>query len=475
MSFYDLGRLFSWLRDATMDQVRRFAAKLTIADLLQIDAWFELWAHRSQLPPKSAGWRVWLMMAGRGFGKTRAGAEWIHRLASGKRGMRIALVGATMADARSIMVEGVSGLLAVARLHRGHVEWEPSLGRLKWPNGSEAQLFSGDNADGLRGPEHDFAWADEMAKWREGEEAWVNLQFGLRRGPRPRALITTTPRPIPLLKEIAADPWTVTTRGRTGENVTLDEDVVEVLKATYGGTRIGRQELDGELIEDVEGALWPREVIERARVEGILPGTGRWQRDSADGGADGGVPGPSTSSAGPPPPSGEELDRIVVGVDPPAGVGERSDACGIVVCGSSGGSLYVLEDATVSGLSPEGWANRVAAAAARWNATTVVAEANNGGAMVGSVLKAADVGLKVRLVHASRGKCARAEPIALKFESGKAFFAGEFPELEAELGGMVAGGDYHGPGRSPDRADAMVWAMTVLSETRSGVPRVRRL
>jgi len=175
------------------------------------------------------------------------------------------------------------------------------------------------------------------------------------------------------------------------------------------------------------------------------------------------------------PRSGEELDRIVVGVDPPAGAGETSDACGIVVCGSRGGTLYVIEDATVRGLSPEGWASRVAAAAARWGTAQVVAEANNGGAMVESVLKAADTGLKVRLVHASRGKCARAEPIALKFESGKAFLAGEFPELEAELGGMIAGGGYEGPGRSPDRADAMVWAMTVLGETRSGVPRVRRL
>ncbi len=472
MSFDDLGRLFAWLRDATMDQVRRFVAKLTFWDHLQLDACFELWAHRSQLPPKSAGWRVWLMMAGRGFGKTRAGAEWIYRLASGKRGMRIALVGATIADARSIMVEGVSGLLAVARAHRSSLEWEPSLGRLKWPNGSEAQLFSGDNADGLRGPEHDFAWADELAKWREGEAAWVNLQFGLRRGQRPRALVTTTPRPIPLLKGIAEDRWTVTTRGKTGENVTLDEKVIEVLTATYGGTRIGRQELDGELIEDVDGALWPREVIERSR---ILPFWGWCQAGGLTEGACSATVPLHHPADGPPPPLGEDLDRIVVGVDPPAGASGRSDACGIVVCGSSGGNLYVLEDATVRGLSPEGWANRVAAAAARWGVATVVAEANNGGAMVESVLKAADLGLKVRLVHASRGKCARAEPIALKFESGKAFFAGDFPELEAELGGFVAGGEYEGPGRSPDRADAMVWAMTVLSETRSGVPRVRRL
>jgi phage terminase large subunit-like protein len=342
------------------------------------------------------------------------------------------------------MVEGISGLLSVARNHGSRLSWEPSLGRLTWPNGSQATLFSGDNADGLRGPEHDFAWADELAKWRQAEEAWMNLQFGLRRGSRPRALVTTTPRPMELLRRMEADAVTITTRGRTSDNINLDEKVIEVLTATYGGTRIGAQELDGVLLRDLEGALWPREVIERARV---VP-----SRDGERG-----------------------FDRIVVGVDPPAGAGEGSDACGIVVVGSVGETLYVLEDATVRGLSPEGWANRVAAVAARWDTALVVAEANNGGAMVESVLKAADLGLKVRLVHASKGKCARAEPIALKFEAGKAFFAGEFPELEAELGGMTAGGGYDGPGRSPDRADAMVWAMTVLSETRSGVPRVRRL
>jgi phage terminase large subunit-like protein len=338
------------------------------------------------------------------------------------------------------MVEGVSGLLAVAASHRCRLEWEPSLGRLTWPNGSEAKLFSGDNADGLRGPEHDFAWCDELAKWREAESAWANLQMGLRRGSRPRALVTTTPRPMELLKRIMAEEWTVTTRGKTSDNLNLDEKTIDVLTATYGGTRIGAQELDGELLEDFEGALWTREMIARARV--ARPGS---------------------------------LDRIFVGVDPPAKVGERSDACGIVVCGSRDEELFVLEDATVRGLSPEGWASRVAAAAARWNTGMVVAEANNGGAMVESVLKAADFGLRVRLVHATRGKCARAEPIALKFETGKALFAGEFPELEAELGGMIAGGGYEGPGRSPDRADAMVWAMTVLSETRSGLPRVKRL
>jgi len=453
MSYKYARHLFELLRKGKVEEFRRIIATLTATDLLRLDAWFELWAHESQLPPKSEGWRTWLLMAGRGFGKTRAGSEWICGLATAKPGSRIALVGATIAEARAIMVEGVSGLLTVARNHGQRVRWEPSLGRLTWANGSQAQLFSGDSPDGLRGPEHDFAWCDELAKWREAEAAWDNLQMGLRRGARSRVLVTTTPRPMDLLKRIRGQQWSVTTTGKTTDNINLDPQFLEVMMATYGGSRIGAQELDGELLEDVEGALWTREMVEGARV----------LRD-----------GPSTSSVHP---QDERLsyDRIVVGVDPPAGVGEKSDACGIVVAGSVGGRLYVLEDATVQGLSPEGWASRVAAAAARGGAGLVVAEANNGGAMVGSVLKAADIALKVRLVHASRGKSARAEPVALKFEAGKAFLAGRFPELEAELCGMIAGGGYEGPGRSPDRADAMVWAMTALSETRSGVPRIRRL
>jgi phage terminase large subunit-like protein len=429
------------LARADPDVRRRIIALMAWQDVLDVDAEFERWVHEGQLEPPGDGWRTWLMMAGRGFGKTRAGAEWVFKLANNRPGVRIALVGATIAEARSVMVEGVSGVLSVAKARRRKLNWEPALGRLTWPNGSEAKLFSGDNADGLRGPEHDFAWCDELAKWRQAEEAWDNLQMGLRRGPRARTLVTTTPRPMQLLKRIRALDWTVTTAGRTSDNINLDEKFIDVMTATYGGTRIGAQELDGELLEDVEGALWTREIIERARV----------------------------------PAAGGSFDRVIIGVDPPASKSDKSDACGIVVAGSRDNRLYVLEDATVRGLSPEGWASRVAAAAARWNTSQVVAEANNGGAMVESVLKAADSGLRVRLVHASTGKCARAEPIALKFETGKAFFAGRFPELEAELGGMIAGGGYEGPGRSPDRADAMVWAMTGLSQTRNGLPRIRRL
>jgi phage terminase large subunit-like protein len=456
------------LVDASPEAQARAIASMSPLDALKFDADFETWAHRNQLPPPEDGWRVWLMMAGRGFGKTRAGAEWICRLAAGKAGVRIALVGANIADARSVMVEGVSGILKVSRAHRRRVKWEPSLNRLTWPNGSVAELYSGDNADGLRGPEFDFAWCDELAKWRQGEEAWANVQFALRRGPRPRALVTTTPRSCDALKAVMGQPATVITRGRTSDNINLDEGVIAQLTAAYAGTRIGRQELDGEMLDDFEGALWTRELIERSRAQPLMLGC------DATGDEGAAAAGMLRQAFGVPTPM-QAFERIVVGVDPPAGASAASDACGIVVVGEAAGVLHVLADASVQGLSPEGWSNRVAATAARWGTSRVVAEANNGGAMVGSVLLAADSGLNVRLVHASIGKSARAEPVALRFEKGSAKLAGYFPELEAQLCGMIAGGGYEGPGRSPDRADAMVWAMTALGESRSGVPRVRRL
>ena len=434
------GREASRLAAMSADERRAFLNRCSPRDLLMLDADFELWANEAQLPPEAEGWRVWLMMAGRGFGKTRAGAEWVHRLAMG-RSVRIALVAATIEEARSVMIEGLSGVLSVARRQRVKLNWEPSRGLLRWPRGSQAQLFSGAHGDGLRGPEHDFAWCDELAKWSDAESAWMNLQMGLRAGPRPRALVTTTPRPMPLLERLRADERTIVTGGRTKDNINLPRAFIDAMASIYGGTRLGAQELDGVLTRDFEGALWPPELIARSRCAM---------------------------------PEGK-FDRVVVGVDPCASVGSNGDACGIVVAAMRGAEMYVLADESVQGLSPEGWANRVAAAAARWGTSLVVAEANNGGAMVESVLKAADLGLKVRLVHASKGKAARAEPVALRFEAGKAFLAGEFAALEAELGGLIAGGGYEGPGRSPDRADAMVWALTALGETRSGVPRVTRL
>jgi len=397
------------------------------ADQRALERNWAAWGRTAQRPPPG-DWRVWLMMAGRGFGKTRAGAEWVQKIALSVHGARIALVAATMDEARAIMVEGESGLLSLGS-RKVRPKWEPSLGR-------------------LRGPQHRFAWCDELAKWPRGIETWDNLMLGLRDGVDQRVLVTTTPRACPLLKRLIADPKTVRTGGGTTENMFLSPAYIESVRAAYAGTRLGRQELDGELIDDAEGALWTRALIETCRV-----------------------------SAAP------ELVRVVVGVDPPAGTvtgtasGKGGDACGIVVCGlGRDGTGYVIEDASVAARSPQGWALAVAVAAARHGADRVVAEANNGGKMVEAVLRAADSGLPVKLVHASRGKAARAEPVALRYEAGKVRHLGAFPELEDELCGLISGGGYEGPGRSPDRADACVWALTelMLGKQNRG-PRVRQL
>jgi len=398
------------------------------------------WAHPGQLPPPGE-WRAWLLMAGRGFGKTRAGAEWVSALARSEPSLRIALVGRTNDEVRKVMVEGESGLFAVARPgERFH--WASTAGVLRFASGALGFVYSSRNPEKLRGPQHHFAWCDELAKWANPESTWDNLMLGLRLGARQRTLVTTTPRPIPLVRRIAHDPETITSRGGTADNPHLSDDFVETMQRLYGGTRLGRQELEGELIDDIEGALWTRAMIEQARA-----------------------PAPC------------EPRRVVIGVDPPASAGEQADACGIVAVGlGPDGIGYVLGDRSVQGLSPDGWARAVARAAEDHGADRIVAEANNGGAMVESVLRAARQGLPVRLVHASRGKAARAEPVAALFENGQARFAGRFPALEDELAGLGLAGRYEGPGRSPDRADAMVWALTelMLGPARAE-PRIRRL
>nr|WP_239987526.1 terminase family protein [Sphingosinithalassobacter portus] len=396
------------------------------------------WADPRQLPPPGADWRIWLMLAGRGFGKTRAGAEWVRALAEADGGVRIALVGATLGEVRAVMVEGASGILATATEAK-RPTWEPTRGRLKWTNGAQAFAYSGENPEGLRGPQFHYAWCDEIAKWAHPGASWDNLMMGLRMGERPRVLVTTTPRPIPLLRMLRDRADTAMVTGRTDENRLLPESFVAGIRETYGGTRLGRQELDGELIEDVAGALWTREMLERCRVAAI-----------------GGT------------------RRVVVGVDPPASA--HGDACGIVaVALGRDGHGYVLEDASVRAASPEQWARAVAACAVRNGADRVVAEANQGGEMVRSVLTAADAVLPIRLVHASRGKSARAEPVAALYERGKAFHVGSFPALEDEMCGIIAGGGYEGPGRSPDRADALVWAMSELLLGKRGEAGVRVL
>ena len=423
-------------------------------------ALFHQWrwqAHGGQQAPPG-DWRTWLLMAGRGFGKTRAGAEWLLARIAGTPGARVALVGASREEAAKVMVEGPSGLLALARHDLAPV-WHPTLGVLRFPGEREAFLYSGANPEGLRGPEHHFAWCDEIAKWRYPEGTWDNLQMGLRLGEQPRAVVTTTPRRGRILARIRGLVGTVETGGGTDENLHLPEAIVAWARETYGGTRLGRQELDGVLLGDVDGALWTRDILERARVNGdSIHFRGKADAVEAEGGKC--ILSPFWR-------------RVVVGVDPPASA--QGDACGIVVCGlGDDGIYYVLADVTVAGARPEQWARTVARAAEAWGAHRVVAEKNNGGTMVESVLRAVEPGLPVRLVHASDGKAARAEPVAALFEAGKARLAGRFPELEDEMAGLSARGGYEGPGRSPDRADALVWAMSELARRR-GEPRIRAL
>ena len=412
--------------------------RLTLPQRRTLFEFWIAWAHEGQMPP-DGDWPTWLMVTGRGFGKTRAGAEWVSELARRNPGLRIALVGATLEDARKVMVTGRSGLLAVARTGED-VRFAKTEGIVTFASGAQAFLYSGACPEKLRGPEHHYAWCDEIAKWRYPDATWDNLQLGLRLGTEPKTLVTTTPRAMPLLKRLVET--SALTRGRTRDNLNLPEARVARLEAEYGGTRKGREELDGEMFDEAEGALWTRALIGKGRESG---------------------------------PVSREWRRIVIGVDPPASA--QGDACGIVACAvDRDGIGFVLGDHSERGLSPEGWASKVVAAAEAWGADVVVVEKNQGGDMATSVLKTADPALPVRPVHARFGKGDRAEPVAMLFETGQARFAGTFPELEDELCAMVRGGAWSGPGRSPDRADAMVWAMTELMlAPKKAPPRIRQL
>ncbi|MEO0440544.1 MAG: terminase family protein [Pseudomonadota bacterium] len=409
---------------------------------LEYEASWHKWARKEQLAP-AGDWTVWMIMAGRGFGKTRAGAEWVREIAEADGSARFALVGANFAEARMVMVEGESGLLSIAPAKTRPL-WEPSLKRLRWPGGAEAYLYSAAEPEGLRGPHHSHSWCDEIAKWTnnagQAQAAWDNLKMGMRLGRAPKITATTTPRPVPLVRSLVGDRGTVITRGSTKDNVAnLPGAFIKVMEADYGGTRLGRQELDGELIEELEGALWTRAMLEDSRVDHH---------------------------------EASHTERIVIGVDPPAS--QTGDACGIIVAGlRSDKKAVILADDSVAKASPETWARAVAKAARKWSADRVIAEANQGGAMVKSVLQAADISLPVRLVHASRGKVARAEPVAALYEAGRVFHASAFPRLEDELCGLLIGGGYEGPGRSPDRADALVYALTELMLGKKREPRVR--
>ncbi len=383
------------------------------------------------------------MLGGRGAGKTRAGAEWVRGMASGDRMFtkgpvgRIALIGETYAAVRDVMIEGESGLLAI-HPDRERPKWISSKRQLVWNNGAVAQVFTSEEPDGLRGPQFAAAWCDELAKWNNVEETWNMLQFALRLGDYPRQVITTTPRPIGLLKKIIKDDRTLISHSTTAENRhNLAKGFLERIVGEYEGTRLGRQELNGELIEDRVDALWKRQDLELVRIN--LPAN---------------------------------LRRIVVAVDPPISAGIKSDACGIVVAGlMADGRACVLEDATLAKASPHAWASRVVAAYHRWHADAVVAETNQGGDMVETILRSIDPTLPVRQVRATRGKWLRAEPVAALYERGQVAHAGAFAELEDQMCDFGPAG--LSSGRSPDRLDALVWALTHLMLGRSSEPKVR--
>jgi phage terminase large subunit-like protein len=470
----------TWL--AALDPERRHEGVrlLGLEHLDALDRAFAEWAHEGQLAP-AGPWSTWVIKAGRGFGKTRAGAEWItERIAANAgagRPIRIALVGATLDDARRVMVEGKSGLLEVAGAWV--TEWHASLGRLRFRTGAEAALFSGHTPHLLRGPEHHYAWCDELAKWEAAQESWDMLQLGLRLGSHPQAVVTTTPRSGSVLGAIMDDPATVTTGGPTSANPHLPKAWQDRVHRLYAGTRLGRQELDGEILPEA-GALWTVELIERCRVKSS-PSQGDGEGDRSPKASGGGVLAPADET----PPSAlraatspslrdreDRCSRTLIAVDPPTIDG----TCGIIACAREGTGdtavAHVLADHSVTARSPEGWAGAVSAAAEAHATHEVVAEANQGGKMVKAVLHAADPRLRVKLVHAHTGKSARAEPVAHLFEAGRAWLHGRMPELEAQMLGMIAGGGYEGPGQSPDRADAMVWGVSELMRERAE-PRVR--
>lgn len=381
-------------------------------------------ARPAQLAP-AGDWAVWLILAGRGFGKTRAGAEWVNRQALMTPGCRIALVGTTLHDAEAVMVRGESGILGTA-VEGNRPLFLRSKRELHWPNGAIATLFSAGEADALRGPQFHAAWCDEIAAWSRPREAWDNLRMCMRLGARPQVVVTTTPRPTAFLRNLTRMDGVVLTRGSTFDNrANLPLSYLADMEAGYGGTALGRQELSGELLERIEGALWSRDAIERCRM----------------------------APEGP-------LARVVVGVDPPAGPG----TCGIVVAGlDARGKAYVLSDRSVQDAVPDDWAKAVADAHAQHQADCIVVEVNQGGRMVEKVLEAGGYRrLPLKPVRASVGKVARAEPVATLYARGLVAHARPFPELEDQLCGLITGGAYRGPGSSPDRADALVWALTEL-------------
>jgi phage terminase large subunit-like protein len=407
---------------------------------LQVAETWHLHARRSQLPDTS-NWRTWLLLGGRGSGKTRAAAEWVRNLMENQICSRMALVGPTFADVRDVMIEGSSGLMAVAS-QSDRPKFEVSRRRIVWPNGGMALVFSAEDADSMRGPQFDGAWGDEFAAWSNPQAVLDTLRPALRIGTNPKLVLSTTPRPVPALKALLVDPKCYVTRSATRDNVAnLSDGFVEDLEGRWAGTIWARQELDGEVIEDPKGALWTRADIVAARSLSDLP----------------------------------SLDRIVVAVDPPVSVGPKADTCGIIVAGAGGQGrdrrAVILADYSLQGASPQGWSDAAARAFDLFKANLIVAEANQGGEMVRATLALAAPDAPIRLVHASQGKRARAEPIALLYGQGRVAHSAHFRDLEDQMCSFGADG-FTG---SPDRVDALVWALTDLILDRTHPPSARSL
>lgn len=392
--------------------------------------WRGVWSRLNQIAP-DRDWFVWLLLAGRGFGKTRTGAEWVREEVESGRRRRFAFVGRTAADVRDVMVEGESGVLAISPPWFRPV-YEPSKRRLTWPNGAIATTYTAEKPDMLRGPQHDGAWCDEVAAWKY-PETWDNLMFGLRLGFQPQVVVTTTPKPKRLVRDLLAASTTAVTRGSTYDNTAnLPRSFFQQVIAKYEGTTLGRQELKAELLDELPGALWKRAAIEGLRLREV-----------------------------------PALRRIVVGVDPATTSSEDSDETGIVVVGKGqDGHAYVLADDSLRA-SPHGWASKAIDAYNRFKADRIVAETNNGGEMVELTIRTVDKAVSYKAVHASRGKRTRAEPVAALYEQGKVHHVGTFPDLEDQMCNYVSDSD-----ESPDRMDALVWALTELMLTGTEAPRV---
>jgi phage terminase large subunit-like protein len=436
----------SCARSLEPNDLCRALGSLSLRELRQLASDWELWARDDQLPPPpdtdGRAWRTWLILGGRGSGKTRAGAEWVRAQATapGEASVpRIAIIGETLDQARSVMVEGISGVLAV-HPDDARPSFQPSRRQITWPNGAIAQLFSAEDPESLRGPQFTAAWLDEIAKWKRAEEVWDMLQFGLRLGTSPRQVVTTTPRPVPILKRIMSEESTVTTRVRTADNAgNLAPSFLGEIARRYAGTLLGRQELEGELIEEQAGALWRRDWLDQGRVA-----------------------------------EAPALRRIVVAVDPPVTSTQASDACGIVVAGLGGdGRGYVLADRTLQGREPHVWARAAVSAYREFAADRIVAEVNQGGDLVEGVLRQIDHAVPIRTVRATRGKWVRAEPVAALYAEGRVAHVGHHALLEAQM--LAYGTDGFAHGRSPDRLDALVWALTELMLDPPASPLVRML